>query len=62
MTCWSFVIGNQMHLREIPVSWTDDKESKVKVIPLACHYLRAIAVLAWEKRLRKTIRNRPERI
>lgn len=53
---------NQMHLREIPVSWTDDKESKVKVIPLACHYLRAIAVLAWEKRLRKTIRNRPERI
>ncbi|MCD1213309.1 hypothetical protein B4946_18900 [Vibrio cholerae] len=41
------VVSEKMkkNLVELPVKWTDDEESKVKIIPLAIEYLKAMREL-----------------
>ncbi|RKF17803.1 glycosyltransferase [Alginatibacterium sediminis] len=41
------VVAERLNLNvaELPVAWTDDSESKVKIVPLAIEYLKAMRVL-----------------
>ena len=37
-------------IKEIPVKWTDDRKSKVKILSLSSNYLKSIFKLKKEKK------------